>query len=120
MQPLQRVQPKVQTVLGTSHLEAQHIAVVPHGRDVVTAAHRHTRAGVEGERDEPLILFGFRALAVDEHGVDLRHGHDDAAVYPAGADDAGGALREAANAVCTRLGVVTRLAQTKQGMENLV
>ena len=51
--------------------------------------------------------------------MDLRHGHDDAAVYPAGADDAGGALREAANAVCTRLGMVTRLAQTKQGMENL-
>ena len=92
---------------------------MPRGRDVVIAAHRHTRAGVEGERDEPLILFGFRALAVDEHGVDLRHGHDDAAVYSAGADDAGGALREAANAVCTRLGVVTRLAQTKQGMENL-
>ena len=114
MKSLKRVEPKVEAVLGARQLQAQNLAVMADRRGVVAAAHGHAGAGVERERHESLRLLRLGALAVDENGVDLGHGHDHAAVDASRSDDAAAvAFREASDAVRTRLGVVTRLAQTK-------
>ena len=86
-------------------------------------AARDAGGGVARERDEPLRLLRLHALLLDEHRVDLGHGHDRAAVDPAGADvraredpvgARGAALDEPADAVRARLRVVARLAQPQQ------
>ena len=120
VETLQRVESESETVRRARGFETKHLAIMRDSLGVSPLTHRDARAGVERERDETLRLLRLRALLLDEHRVNLRHRHDGAGVNAPRADVRArrGPTRETANAVRSRLRVVTRLTKSKKRREH--